>query len=78
MHPIYTYGSEEHRLKYLPELAKGNLVGAFGLTEPNHGSNPGDMESRARRDGDHFILNGSKTWYGAIGFSSHGCLTWRA
>ena len=63
MHPIYAYGSEEQRSKYLPELAKGKMVGAFGLTEPNHGSNPSGMETRARRDGDHFVLNGSKTWY---------------
>lgn len=49
MHPIYTFGSEEQKRKFLPLLAKGKLVGAFGLTEPNHGSDPASMETRARR-----------------------------
>lgn len=64
MHPIYAYGSEHMKQKYLPELAKGNLVGAFGLTEPNHGSDPSSMETRAVYDSgtDEYILNGSKTW----------------
>ncbi len=44
------------------DVAKGNLVGCFGLTEPNHGSDPAGMETRARKNGDHFVLNGSKTW----------------
>ena len=48
--------------KYLPELASGRMVGCFGLTEPNHGSNPGDMETKAVSDGNDFIINGSKTW----------------
>eukprot|EP00008_Paramoeba_atlantica_P010146 CAMPEP_0201488370 /NCGR_PEP_ID=MMETSP0151_2-20130828/17916_1 /ASSEMBLY_ACC=CAM_ASM_000257 /TAXON_ID=200890 /ORGANISM="Paramoeba atlantica, Strain 621/1 / CCAP 1560/9" /LENGTH=349 /DNA_ID=CAMNT_0047873641 /DNA_START=255 /DNA_END=1304 /DNA_ORIENTATION=+ len=62
MWPIYTYGTEEQRQKYLPELATGEKVGCFGLTEPNHGSDPGGMETRATKKGDHYILNGSKTW----------------
>jgi glutaryl-CoA dehydrogenase len=64
MHPIYAYGSEELKSKYLPELAAGNLVGCFGLTEPNHGSDPSGMETRAVYDAgtDEYILNGSKNW----------------
>eukprot|EP01119_Soliformovum_irregulare_P003008 TRINITY_DN13278_c0_g1_i1.p1 TRINITY_DN13278_c0_g1~~TRINITY_DN13278_c0_g1_i1.p1 ORF type:complete len:434 (-),score=107.66 TRINITY_DN13278_c0_g1_i1:55-1356(-) len=62
MHPIHAYGTEEHRTKYLPDLATGKKVGAFGLTEPNHGSDPGSMETRAKRVGDKFVLNGTKTW----------------
>lgn len=63
MYPIYTYGSENIKSKYLPKLAKGELIGCFGLTEPNHGSDPGSMETRARKDNNgDFILNGSKNW----------------
>jgi len=62
MHAIYAYGSEEQRQKYLPRLAKGELVGAFGLTEPDFGSDPGGMTSRAKRDKAGFRLKGSKTW----------------
>lgn len=62
MWPIYAYGTEEHKNKYLPKLASGEIVGCFGLTEPNHGSDPGSMETKARREGDFYILNGSKTW----------------
>lgn len=62
MYPIYTFGSEAQRLKYLPLLAKGEMIGCFGLTEPNHGSNPGGMETRLRDVGDHFVLNGAKMW----------------
>lgn len=66
MHPIYTFGTESQKKKYLPELAKGNLVGCFGLTEPNHGSDPSSMETRATKitdsDGTHYVLNGSKNW----------------
>jgi glutaryl-CoA dehydrogenase len=64
MWPIYEYGTEEQRQKYLPRLAKGELVGAFGLTEPNHGSDPGSMETRAKYNpsSDTFTLNGSKSW----------------
>jgi len=64
MYPIYDFGSEEQRLKYLPRLASGEIVGCFGLTEPNHGSDPAHMETRARYDkeGKVWILNGSKNW----------------
>lgn len=62
MYPIYAYGTEEQKQKYLPDLATGKKVGCFGLTEPNHGSDPGGMETRARKDGDSYVLNGSKTW----------------
>ena len=78
MYPIYAYGSEAQKNEYLPRLgastllmlllvtrsiAKGELIGAFGLTEPNHGSDPGSMETKAERKGKSFVLNGTKTWY---------------
>lgn len=62
MHPIFLFGSEEQKLKYLPKLATGEWLGAFGLTEPDHGSNPNGMLSNFKEDGDFIILNGSKTW----------------
>ena len=62
MHPIYTYGDEVQRQKYLPKLATGEHLGCFGLTEPNHGSNPGGMETNFKDMGDHYLLNGSKMW----------------
>jgi glutaryl-CoA dehydrogenase len=62
MHPINAFGSTEQKEKYLPRLAKGELIGCFGLTEPNHGSDPDGMETRAIPKDDHYILNGSKTW----------------
>ncbi|MCL4117689.1 UNVERIFIED_CONTAM: hypothetical protein GTU68_058122 [Idotea baltica] len=62
MFPIYTYGSEEQKQKYLPGLASGDLIGCFGLTEPNHGSNPSNMETHFREDGADIILNGAKMW----------------
>lgn len=62
MYPIYTYGTEEQRQKYLPRLATGELVGCFGLTEPNHGSDPGSMESRARKVDGGWQLHGNKMW----------------
>ncbi|MEM0938368.1 MAG: acyl-CoA dehydrogenase family protein [Bacteroidota bacterium] len=62
MYPIYAYGSEEQRKKYLPKLASGELLGCFGLTEPNHGSNPGGMETSFKDMGDHYLLNGAKMW----------------
>ncbi|MCK9401372.1 MAG: acyl-CoA dehydrogenase family protein [Bacteroidales bacterium] len=62
MYPIFKYGTEEQRRKYLPKLATGELIGAFGLTEPNYGSDPGSMLSRFTDEGDHFLLNGSKMW----------------
>ncbi|CAH0492829.1 unnamed protein product [Peronospora farinosa] len=62
MHPINTFGSDEQKEKYLPRLATGELIGCFGLTEPNHGSDPSSMETRARLKGDTYVLNGSKNW----------------
>ena len=62
MYPIYTYGTEEQRKKYLPKLATGEWMGCFGLTEPNHGSNPGGMETKFKDMGDHYLLNGAKLW----------------
>ena len=62
MHPIHAYGSEEQRKRWLPGLASGELVGCFGLTEPNHGSDPGSMETRARAAGGGFKVSGAKMW----------------
>src|SRR6516165_9249926 len=62
MHPIYAYGSEAQRKKYLPKLAKGEIVGCFGLTEPDHGSDPGSMITRAQKVPGGFSLTGAKTW----------------
>ncbi|HTH82163.1 MAG TPA: acyl-CoA dehydrogenase family protein [Mucilaginibacter sp.] len=62
MYPIYAYGSEEQRLKYLPKLASGELMGCFGLTEPDHGSDPDGMTTNFKDAGDHYLLNGAKMW----------------
>lgn len=62
MYPIYTYGSEEQRRKYLPKLASGDMMGCFGLTEPDFGSNPGGMITNIKDKGDHYLLNGAKMW----------------
>jgi glutaryl-CoA dehydrogenase len=62
MYPIYAYGDEAQRKKYLPKLACGEWMGSFGLTEPDHGSNPGGMVTHYKDMGDHFVLNGSKMW----------------
>ncbi|MEM1258506.1 MAG: acyl-CoA dehydrogenase family protein [Bacteroidota bacterium] len=62
MYPIFAYGTEEQRKKYLPKLATGEWMGCFGLTEPDHGSNPGGMETKYRDMGDHYLLNGAKLW----------------
>jgi len=62
MYPIYTFGSEEQRKKYLPKLASGEWMGCFGLTEPDHGSNPAGMVTNFKDAGDHVILNGAKMW----------------
>ena len=62
MYPIFKYGNENQRKKYLPKLATGELMGCFGLTEPDHGSNPGGMTTNIKDMGDHFILNGAKMW----------------
>lgn len=62
MYPIFLYGTEDLRTRYLPKLASGELIGCFGLTEPNHGSDPGSMESKAISVEDGYVLNGTKTW----------------
>jgi glutaryl-CoA dehydrogenase len=62
MHPIYKFGSEEQRRKYLPKLASGEMLGCFGLTEPDHGSNPSGMVTNFKDMGDHYLLNGAKMW----------------
>jgi len=62
MHPIYAYGTEEQRQKYLPRLATGEIVGCFGLTEPDHGSDPGGMKTRAKKTSGGYILKGNKMW----------------
>jgi glutaryl-CoA dehydrogenase len=62
MYPIYKFGSEEQRKLYLPKLGSGEMIGCFGLTEPDHGSNPNGMTTNIRDNGDHYILNGAKMW----------------
>ncbi len=62
MYPIYAFGSEEQKQKYLPKMALGEILGCFGLTEPDAGSNPGAMRTRARKDGNSYVLNGEKMW----------------
>lgn len=62
MYPIYAYGNEAQRMKYLPKLASGEFIGSFGLTEPDHGSNPSGMLSNFKDMGDHYLLNGAKMW----------------
>jgi len=62
MYPIFKYGNEAQKKKFLPKLASGEMIGCFGLTEPNHGSNPGGMETKYKDMGDHYLLNGAKLW----------------
>ncbi len=62
MYPIFAYGNKQQKKKYLPKLASGEIMGCFGLTEPNHGSNPSDMETKFKDMGDHYLLNGAKLW----------------
>ena len=62
MYPIYLWGSEKQKMNYLPRLAKGEIIGAYGLTEPNHGSDPGSMETHFEEKGDYLLLNGAKMW----------------
>jgi glutaryl-CoA dehydrogenase len=62
MYPIWKYGNEEQRMKYLPKLASGEFIGCFGLTEPDFGSNPGGMVTNFKDMGDHYLLNGAKMW----------------
>ena len=62
MYPIWDFGTEEQKQRYLPGMTSGELIGCFGLTEPDYGSNPGDMVTKAEDKGDHFLLNGAKMW----------------
>src|SRR4030088_3646319 len=62
MYPILAFGSKEQKDKWIPAMSRGEKIGCFGLTEPDFGSNPAGMRTTARRDGDHYILNGEKTW----------------
>ncbi len=62
MYSIFAYGSEEQKQKYLPEMAQAKLIGCFGLTEPDSGSDPGSMKTRARKDGDEYVISGTKMW----------------
>ena len=62
MYPIFKYGTEEQKKKFLPKLASGEMMGCFGLTEPDHGSNPGGMTTNFKDKGDHYLLNGAKMW----------------
>jgi glutaryl-CoA dehydrogenase len=75
MYPIYTYGSAEQKQKYLPQMAKGELIGCFGLTEPHGGSDPGNMKTHAKRRGKDWVINGAKMWItnGAI---ADLCVLW--
>jgi len=70
MYPIWKYGSEEQKMKYLPKLATGEMMGCFGLTEPDFGSNPGGMITNFKEDGDHVILNGAKMWISNAPFAA--------
>jgi len=62
MYPIYAYGTEEQRMRYLPAMARGEIIGCFGLTEPQGGSDPANMKTHAKRDGDDWVINGAKMW----------------
>jgi glutaryl-CoA dehydrogenase len=75
MYPIYAYGSEEQRMKYLPKMAKGELIGCFGLTEPDHGSDPAGMITRAKQVSDGYVLNGAKMWI-TNGTMAHIAIVW--
>jgi glutaryl-CoA dehydrogenase len=70
MYPIYKYGSEEQRMKYLPKLATGEIMGCFGLTEPDSGSDPGSMITNIKDQGDHYLLNGAKMWISNAPFAN--------
>src|ERR1035437_995874 len=75
MYPIFTYGSDEQKQKWLPRLQSGQAVGCFGPTEPDFGSNPAGMRTTARRDGGDWILNGEKTWI-TSGTSADVAIVW--
>src|SRR6058998_3634520 len=75
MYPIYAFGSEEQKRHWLPKLAAGEKIGCFGLTEPDHGSDPGGMITRAEKKGDRWILNGAKMWI-TNGSTAHAAIVW--
>ena len=75
MFPIWKYGSEQQKEEWLPKMATGEAVGCFGLTEPDHGSDPGGMSTRARRDGSDWLLSGSKMWITNGSIASSGSRT---
>ncbi len=75
MYPIWKYGTEEQKQKYLPKLATGEMMGGFGLTEPDHGSNPGGMVTNFKDKGDHYLLNGAKMWISNAPFA-HIAVVW--
>lgn len=75
MYPIYRFGSEEQKSHWLPKMAAGQAIGCFGLTEPDHGSDPGGMTTRARLEGDHYILSGVKRWI-TNGSIADVCIVW--
>jgi glutaryl-CoA dehydrogenase len=75
MYGIWAYGSEEQKNRYLPEMAKGKMIGCFGLTEPDSGSDPGSMTTRARRDGDGWVISGTKMWITSSPLA-HVALVW--
>ncbi|HVB84096.1 MAG TPA: acyl-CoA dehydrogenase family protein, partial [Rhodanobacteraceae bacterium] len=75
MYPIFAYGSEEQKRRFLPDMAAGKVIGCFGLTEPHGGSDPGNMKTHARRDGDDWILNGAKMWI-TNGGLAHIAIVW--
>lgn len=75
MYPVFAFGSEEQRRRWLPEMAAGRVIGCFGLTEPDAGSDPGAMRTRARRDGDGWVLSGVKMWI-TNGTMAHMAIVW--
>ncbi|HEX7339793.1 MAG TPA: acyl-CoA dehydrogenase family protein [Rhodanobacteraceae bacterium] len=75
MYPIFTFGSEEQKRQYLPKMAAGEIIGCFGLTEPHGGSDPSNMKTHARRDGDDWVINGAKMWI-TNGNLAHVALVW--
>ena len=75
MYPIFAYGSEDQRRRWLPDMAKGEVIGCFGLTEAHGGSDPANMKTHAKRDGDDWVLNGSKMWI-TSGNLAHVAIVW--
>jgi glutaryl-CoA dehydrogenase len=75
MYPLYAFGSEEQKIRWLPKMARGEVVGCFGLSEPDFGSNPSGMKTRAVKEGNHYLLNGTKMWI-TNGSIAHVALVW--